>query len=61
MFMVTQEFMANAKGRKKAVLLTMEQYETLIEDLHDLTVVGERRQEKPITVAELKRRLKKDL
>ncbi|HYX27040.1 MAG TPA: hypothetical protein VE863_00635 [Pyrinomonadaceae bacterium] len=59
--MATQEqFLVDAKGRKKAVLLSMEQYEKLIEDLHDLAVVAERRDEKPITLMELKRRLKKD-
>jgi len=61
MFMATQEqFVVDAKGRKKAVLLTMEQYEKLLEDLHDLAVVAERREEKPITLTQLKRRLKKD-
>jgi PHD/YefM family antitoxin component YafN of YafNO toxin-antitoxin module len=61
MFMATQEqFVVDAKGRKKAVLLTMEQYEKLLEDLHDLAVVAERREEKPITLTHLKRRLKKD-
>jgi hypothetical protein len=61
MFMPTQEFVVDAKGRKKALLPTTQQHETLIEDLHDLAVVAERRKEKPITLAELKRQLKKDL
>ena len=61
MFMAAQEqFVVDAKGRKKAVLLTIDQYEKLIEDLHDLAVVAERREEKAITLTELKRRLKKD-
>ncbi|HEY8205235.1 MAG TPA: hypothetical protein VIF81_10950 [Pyrinomonadaceae bacterium] len=55
-----EQFVVDAKGRKKAVLLTVEQYEKLIEDLHDLAIVAERREEKPISLAELKRRLKKD-
>jgi len=42
------------------VLLSLEQYERLLEDLHDPAVVAERRDEKPISVEELKRRLKKD-
>lgn len=59
--MATQEqFVVDAKGRKKAVLLSFEQYQKLLEDLHDLAVVAERGKEKPISLAELKRRLKKD-
>jgi len=38
----------------------LEQYERLLEDLHDLTVVAERREEEPISLEELKQRLKKD-
>ena len=52
--------MVDAKGRKKAVLLSVEQYQKLLEDLHDLAVVAERRGEKSISLRELKRRLKRD-
>ena len=38
----------------------MKQYEKLMEDLHDLAIVAERKNEKPITLEEMKRRLKKD-
>jgi len=31
-----------------------------MEDLHDLAVVAERREEKPISLEEMKRRLKRD-
>jgi PHD/YefM family antitoxin component YafN of YafNO toxin-antitoxin module len=59
--MATQEqFVVDAKGRKKAVLLSVEQYQKLLEDLHDLAVVAERRGEKSISLRELKRRLKRD-
>ncbi len=57
---VREQYVVDAKGRKTAVLLSLEQYERLLEDLHDLAVVAERRDEKPISVEELKRRLKKD-
>jgi hypothetical protein len=49
----------DAKGRKTGVLLSMEQYERLLEDLHDLAVVAERRDEETISLEKLKRRLKK--
>jgi PHD/YefM family antitoxin component YafN of YafNO toxin-antitoxin module len=55
-----EQFVIDAKGRKKGVLLSVEQYEKLMEDIHDLAVIAERREETPISLDELKRRLKKD-
>jgi hypothetical protein len=55
-----EQYVVDAKGRKTGVLLSLEQYERLLADLHDLAVVAERRDEEPISVEELKRRLKKD-
>ncbi len=54
-----QRFVVDEKGRRSAVILSMRDYEKLMEDLHDLAVVAERRKEVPIDLAELKRRLKK--
>ncbi|HEV7475010.1 MAG TPA: hypothetical protein VGN90_13235 [Pyrinomonadaceae bacterium] len=54
------QYVVDEKGRKTAVLLPLEQYEKLLEDLHDLAVVAERKNEKPISLTEMKRRLKKD-
>ena len=59
--MVTQEqYVVDSKGRKTGVLLSLRQYERLLEDLHDLAMVAERRDEEPISLDELKKRLKKD-
>jgi PHD/YefM family antitoxin component YafN of YafNO toxin-antitoxin module len=55
-----EQYVVDSEGRKMAVLLPLEQYEKLMEDLHDLAVVAERRDEKATTLQELKRRLKKD-
>ena len=55
-----EHYVVDANGRKTAVLLSLEQYERLLEDLHDLAKVAERRDEKTISLDELKRRLKKD-
>jgi hypothetical protein len=55
-----QQFIVNVKGKRTGVLLSLNQYQKLIEDLHDLAAVAERRDEKPISVVELKRRLRKD-
>lgn len=55
-----EQFVVDSKGRKTGVLLSLEQYERLMEDLHDLAVVVERRDEEPMSLDDLKRRLKQD-
>ena len=54
------QYVIDEKGKKTGVLLSLKQYDKLMEDLHDLAVVAERKNEKPITLEEMKRRLKKD-
>jgi hypothetical protein len=54
------QYVVDKNGKKTGVLLSVKQYEKLLEDLHDLAVVAERKSEKPITLEEMKRRLKKD-
>jgi len=59
--MATQEqFVVDTNGRKTAIILSLKRYQKLMEDLHDLAVVAERRAERPISLEEMKRRLKKD-
>jgi PHD/YefM family antitoxin component YafN of YafNO toxin-antitoxin module len=53
-----EQYLVDAKGNKRGVLLSIERYEQLTEDLHDLAVVAERRMEEPISFDEMKRRLK---
>jgi hypothetical protein len=55
-----EQFVVDPKGRKTSVILPLTRYRKLMEDLHDLAVVAERRSEKPIPFEELKRRLKRD-
>jgi len=55
-----ERYVVNAKGKRTGVLLSLKQYEKLMEDLYDLAVVAERRAEEPVSLEELKRRLKKD-
>ena len=54
------QFVVNAAGKKTGVLLSVKQYEKLLEDLHDLAVIAARRDEEPITLEEMKRRLQQD-
>ncbi len=59
MEMVREQHVVDTKGKKLSVILSLERYERLMEDLHDL-VVAERRDEETISFEEMKRRLKKD-
>ena len=60
MAMPQAQFVVNAEGKKTGVLLSVKQYEKLLEDLHDLAVIAARRDEEPITLEEMKRRLQQD-
>jgi hypothetical protein len=53
-----RQFLVDEGGRKTAVVLPVTRYRKLLEDLHDLAVVAERREEEPISLQEMKRRLK---
>jgi PHD/YefM family antitoxin component YafN of YafNO toxin-antitoxin module len=55
-----EQFIVDEKGKKTGVVLPLRRYQRLLEDLHDLAVVAERRSEKPIAAEALKRRLKED-
>ncbi len=55
---MAEQYVVDGDGKRTAVILPIEQYERLLEDLHDLAVVAARRDEEPIGLAEMKRRLK---
>ena len=55
-----RQYIINEKGQKKAAILPIDEYEELVEDLHDLAVVAERKGEATISFEELKKRLKRD-
>ena len=55
-----KQYIVDDKGEKTAVVLSLEEYEELIEDIHDLAVIAERRDEPTISFDELKKRLKTD-
>jgi len=60
MGILQEQFVVDAKGRKTGVLLPLRRFQRLMEDLHDLAVVAERRDEEPISLEEMKRRLRED-
>lgn len=54
------QYLIDASGSKVAAVIPIDEYEELMEDLHDLAIVAERREEPPISYEEVKRRLKED-
>ena len=54
------QFIVDDAGIKKAIILPMEDYEELLEDIHDLAVIAERKDEPTISFEDLKKRLKAD-
>lgn len=57
---VQEQYVTDIHGKKTGVILSLKQYQKLMEDLHDLAVAAERLTEPPISLEEIKRRLKKD-
>jgi PHD/YefM family antitoxin component YafN of YafNO toxin-antitoxin module len=60
MALQSRQFVVDDTGRKTAVLLPIKEYEHLIEDLHDLAIAAERKDEERISLAEMKKRLQRD-
>ena len=54
------QYVTNEKGEKTGVLLKLSDYEQLVEDLHDLAAVAERREEDTISHEEFLADLRKD-
>lgn len=52
-----EQYIVDANGTKRAVILSIEQYEQMLEDIHDLAIIAERRSEQSISLAEMKRKL----
>ena len=55
-----EQYVVDTNGKRTAVILPTKQYEQILEDLHDLAMLAERRDEQSISLAEMKQRLKKD-
>ena len=57
---IQTQYLIDEQGQKTSVVIPVEEYEELLEDLHDLAVIAERKDETTISFNELKRRLKAD-
>lgn len=54
------QYLIDESGQKTAVLLPVDEYEGLLEDIHDLAVIAERKDESTTSYDELKKRLEAD-
>jgi PHD/YefM family antitoxin component YafN of YafNO toxin-antitoxin module len=52
-----EQYVVDENGNKVAVILPLTEYQHMKEDLHDLAMVAERRDEGTIGLAELKKRV----
>jgi PHD/YefM family antitoxin component YafN of YafNO toxin-antitoxin module len=55
-----EQSIVNEQGKKTGVVLSLHRYQRLMEDLHDLAVMAERRAENPVLAEDIRRRLKED-
>ena len=52
-------YVTDQKGKRTGVVISLKRYSRLMEDLHDLAVVAERRNEKSVTADDMMKRLQK--
>jgi hypothetical protein len=57
---VKEQYIIDTEGNKTGIILSIEQYEQMLEDLHDLAIVAERRTEQPVSLANMQEWLKED-
>jgi len=55
-----EQCVIDEKGRRTAVIIPVDEYEELLEDIHDLAIIADRRDEPAISFEKLKEKLKKD-
>ena len=55
-----KRYIINESGERTAVILSMAEYDELLEDLHDLAVLAERREEPTLAHEDVVARLKAD-
>jgi uncharacterized lipoprotein YehR (DUF1307 family) len=57
---IEKKYIVDYKDKKSAVIIPIEIYEALLEDIHDLAIVAERRDEETVSFYDLKKKLKKN-
>jgi len=54
------QYITDNRGRKQSVILPVETYHEMLEDIQDLVAVAERQKERSVPLDEMKKRLKRD-
>ena len=54
------QFITDEDGKKRAVILSIEEFQELLDDIEDLAVLAERREEPTISHSQLRNELKRD-
>lgn len=55
-----EKFIVDTKGHKTAVVLDMDSYENLLEDLEDLRVIAERKDEPSVPIEKVRKMFKQN-
>lgn len=55
---VREQYIVDQDGTRTAIILSLKDYQRLLEDLHDLSVVAERRGEPTSTIEDVRKRLR---
>jgi len=55
---LNEEYIIDKKGNKKSVIIPLERYMELLEDMNDLAIIAERKSEKEISTEEVKKKVK---
>lgn len=53
-------YIVDEKGERTSVILPLNEYQEMLEDLHDLAIIAERREEPTVSFEKLKQKLEKD-
>ena len=54
------KFLTDEEGKRHSVVIPVEDYQEMLEDIEDLVTIAERKSETNITIEELKKNLKID-
>ncbi|HYA42035.1 MAG TPA: hypothetical protein VEF34_12075 [Syntrophobacteraceae bacterium] len=57
---LSPQYLKDKTGKKAFVVLPVEEYESLLEDLQDLAVIAERRDEPKVSLEDFERELRTD-
>jgi len=57
---IQEQYIVSKKGKKIAVIIPIEEFEELLEDLHDLAIISEREDEPAISLEDLREKLIED-